>query len=80
MFPLLQLCVFQKKEKGKFGLILTCSLHCRVQLKGLKRKSLLENLGDGFSKVGMHDLWHEFAVMETSNAEPYLLCMQTASN
>jgi Leucine-rich repeat (LRR) protein len=69
MFPLLQLCVFQKKEKGKFGLILTCSLHCRVQLKGLKRKSLLENLGDGFSKVGMHDLWHEFAVMETTRGE-----------
>ncbi|KAG0601993.1 hypothetical protein M758_11G152900 [Ceratodon purpureus] len=38
-------------------------------LKGLQRKSLLENLGDGFSKVGIHDLWHEFAVMETTRGK-----------
>lgn len=29
----------------------------------------MESLEDGFSKVGMHDLWHEFAVMETTRGK-----------
>ncbi|KAG0598288.1 hypothetical protein M758_12G061400 [Ceratodon purpureus] len=33
-------------------------------LEVLKRISLLEDLGDGFTKIGMHDLWIEFAVEE----------------
>ena len=35
------------------------------QLEGLKRKSLLEDLGDGRSNIVMHDLWHEFCMAET---------------
>jgi Leucine-rich repeat (LRR) protein len=35
------------------------------QLENLKTKSLLESLGDGFSRIGMHDLWREFAKLET---------------
>jgi len=40
-----------------------------LQLEKLKKKSLLENLGDGFRKIGMHDLWHEFARLETKIAK-----------
>ena len=36
-----------------------------LQLGILKRKSLLEDLDGGFTKIGMHDLWREFAVAET---------------
>lgn len=32
---------------------------------GLKRKSVIEEVGDGTRRIGMHDLWREFAVMET---------------
>lgn len=38
-------------------------------MKTLQRKSLLENLEDGFSKIDMHDLWREFAVMEAGSGE-----------
>ncbi|KAG0598294.1 hypothetical protein M758_12G062000 [Ceratodon purpureus] len=34
-------------------------------LEVLKRKSLLEDLSEDFTKIGMHDLWIEFAVAET---------------
>ncbi|KAG0553984.1 hypothetical protein KC19_12G053800 [Ceratodon purpureus] len=34
-------------------------------LEVLKRKSLLEDLTDDFTEIGMHDLWIEFAVAET---------------
>jgi Leucine-rich repeat (LRR) protein len=41
-----------------------------MQLKGLKRKSLLQDLGDGLStSIGMHDLWREFGVMESKVGE-----------
>lgn len=40
-----------------------------MQLENLKSKSLLENLGDGFSRIGMHDLWREFAKLETKVGE-----------
>ena len=36
-----------------------------LQLEYLKQKSLLENLGNGRTKIGMHDLWLEFCVAET---------------
>ena len=36
-----------------------------MQLEVLKRKSFLEELGDGSTIIGMHDLWREFCVMET---------------
>ena len=37
-----------------------------LQLEGLKRKSLLEDLGDGLSsRIGMHDLWRDFATLES---------------
>ncbi|KAG0601430.1 hypothetical protein M758_11G110200 [Ceratodon purpureus] len=36
------------------------------RLMGLKRKSVIEEVGDGtIWGVGMHDLWREFAMMET---------------
>jgi len=35
----------------------------------LKRKSLLENLGDGLGRISMHDLWREFARLETKIGE-----------
>ncbi|XP_073390626.1 uncharacterized protein [Physcomitrium patens] len=41
----------------------------KKRLENLKSKSLLENLGDGFSRIGMHDLWHEFAKLETKVEE-----------
>lgn len=34
-------------------------------LEILKKRSLLENLSDDFSEIGLHDLWHEFAILET---------------
>ncbi|KAG0554037.1 hypothetical protein KC19_12G058600 [Ceratodon purpureus] len=34
-------------------------------LEVLKRKSLLEDLTDDFTRIGMHDLWIEFAIAET---------------
>lgn len=40
-----------------------------LQLENLKRKSLLENLGNGFEGIGIHDLWHEFARLETKAGE-----------
>lgn len=41
-----------------------------MQLEGLKRKSLLQDLGDGRStRIGMHDLWREFAIMEKDAGE-----------
>jgi Leucine-rich repeat (LRR) protein len=40
-----------------------------LQLEGLKGKSLLENLGDGRRKIGMHDLWREFAIMKSKGGE-----------
>ncbi|KAG0577117.1 hypothetical protein KC19_5G132000 [Ceratodon purpureus] len=36
------------------------------QLRHLKRKSLLEELGDGTTIVGVHDLWREFAKVEAN--------------
>ncbi|KAG0604044.1 hypothetical protein M758_10G140000 [Ceratodon purpureus] len=36
-----------------------------LRMEGLKRKSLIEKIGDGTTKVVMHDLWHEFCVAET---------------
>jgi hypothetical protein len=39
-------------------------------LKGLERNALIQDLGDGvFTKIGMHDLWHEFAALETRVGE-----------
>ena len=47
----------------------TCMyLECE-QLMVLKKKSLLEDLGDGSSDIGMHDLWREFCVLETRAGE-----------
>jgi hypothetical protein len=40
-----------------------------LQLEGLKRKSLLEDLGDGRGAIGMHDLWREFAVKKAKGRE-----------
>jgi hypothetical protein len=40
-----------------------------LQLIALKKKSLLEDLGDGSSDIGMHDLWREFCVIETKVGE-----------
>ncbi|KAG0556582.1 hypothetical protein KC19_11G064700 [Ceratodon purpureus] len=34
-------------------------------LQILKRRSLLEDLGDGFSRITLHDLYYEFAVNES---------------
>ncbi|KAG0598272.1 hypothetical protein M758_12G059800 [Ceratodon purpureus] len=48
-----------------------CYLHeaavedVKDMLEVLKRKSLLEDLTDDFTRIGMHDLWIEFAVAET---------------
>ena len=36
-----------------------------LQLEVLKRKSLLEDLSNNFTHIGMHDLWYEFAVFES---------------
>ena len=35
------------------------------QVKVLKRKSMLDELSDDFTRIAMHDLWREFAVVET---------------
>jgi hypothetical protein len=40
-----------------------------LQLEGLKRKSLLEDLGDGRGVIGMHDLWREFVVKKAKGRE-----------
>ena len=40
-------------------------------MKGLKRKSLLEDLGDGSKKIGMHDLWREFALVKARGDESH---------
>ncbi|KAG0608491.1 hypothetical protein M758_8G109700 [Ceratodon purpureus] len=40
-----------------------------TMLKGLKRKSLIEALGDGSKAIGMHDLWREFAIMKAKGGE-----------
>lgn len=45
---------------------LSSDCHFGLQLLGLKRKSLIEELGDGSIRISMHDLWLEFAVMETA--------------
>ncbi|KAG0586685.1 hypothetical protein KC19_2G108800 [Ceratodon purpureus] len=37
----------------------------KQRLMGLKRKSVIEVVGDGTRGIGMHDLWREFAMMET---------------
>ncbi|KAG0601530.1 hypothetical protein M758_11G119300 [Ceratodon purpureus] len=37
----------------------------KQRLMGLKRKSVIEEVGDGTTGIGMHDLWREFAMMET---------------
>lgn len=36
-----------------------------MQLNGLKRKSLIQNLEVKYKGIGIHDLWREFCVMET---------------
>ena len=36
-----------------------------MQLEVLKRRSLLDDLSGGFTKIGMHDLWYEFAIWKT---------------
>ncbi|KAG0613627.1 hypothetical protein M758_6G117300 [Ceratodon purpureus] len=41
----------------------------KKRLNELRKRSLLEELGDGRSRVGMHDLWREFAVMEAKRGE-----------
>ncbi|KAG0622848.1 hypothetical protein M758_3G128500 [Ceratodon purpureus] len=41
----------------------------KKRLLVLKKKSLLEDLGDGSSDIGMHDLWREFCVMESRAGE-----------
>ncbi|KAG0570086.1 hypothetical protein KC19_6G137500 [Ceratodon purpureus] len=41
----------------------------KKRLNELRKRSLLEELGDGRSHIGMHDLWREFAVMETRRGE-----------
>ena len=40
-----------------------------LQLQALKRNSLLEDLNDDFTSIGMHDLWIEFAVAETKSED-----------
>lgn len=35
-----------------------------LQLESLKQISLLEDLDDGWTKIGMHDLWHKFCITE----------------
>ena len=39
-----------------------------LQLNGLKKRALLEEVGDGTTQIGMHDLW-EFVVKETNRGE-----------
>lgn len=34
----------------------------KEMLNHLKEKSLLEDLGDGYTRIGMHDLWREFCI------------------
>jgi hypothetical protein len=47
-----------------------CDEKTLKELKGLERKALIEDLGDGaFTKIGMHDLWREFAARETRVGE-----------
>ncbi|KAG0613625.1 hypothetical protein M758_6G117100 [Ceratodon purpureus] len=41
----------------------------KKRLNELRKRSLLEELGDGRSRIGMHDLWREFAVMEARRGE-----------
>ncbi|KAG0569867.1 hypothetical protein KC19_6G122000 [Ceratodon purpureus] len=41
----------------------------KKRLNELRKRSLLEELGDGRSDIGMHDLWREFAVMEARLGE-----------
>ncbi|KAG0569869.1 hypothetical protein KC19_6G122200 [Ceratodon purpureus] len=41
----------------------------KKRLNVLRKRSLLEELGDGRSRIGMHDLWREFAVMEAKRGE-----------
>ncbi|KAG0601423.1 hypothetical protein M758_11G109500 [Ceratodon purpureus] len=37
----------------------------KQRLMDLKGKSVIEEVGDGTRRIGMHDLWREFAMMET---------------
>ncbi|KAG0621673.1 hypothetical protein M758_3G039500 [Ceratodon purpureus] len=53
-----------------FGMVHGISMNTVIaRLENLKSKSLLENLGDGFCRIGMHDLWREFAKLETKVGE-----------
>ena len=45
-----------------------CYFVC-LQLEVLKRKSMLDELSDDFAQIGMHDLWLEFAVVETKTQD-----------
>ena len=40
-----------------------------LQLRVLKRRSLLEDLSDDFTIMGMHDLWFEFAVAKSKDQD-----------
>jgi Leucine-rich repeat (LRR) protein len=55
--------LIQENKSLGYEIIAFCWL-C-LQLKALKRKSLLEDLSDNFTKIGMHDLWYEFAILES---------------
>ncbi|KAG0615814.1 hypothetical protein M758_5G068900 [Ceratodon purpureus] len=61
-------------QSWHWGCFLKCNLYdwlgmvhgskVKEMLNQLKQKSLLEDLGDGWTKIGMHDLWREFCVAE----------------
>ena len=58
-------CVVQHIEFEEPGWEVNVWVLSISQLGGLKRKSLLEDFGDGRSNIVMHDLWHEFCMAET---------------
>ena len=45
-----------------------CCFVC-LQLEVLKRKSMLDDISDDFTRIGMHDLWFEFAAVETKTQD-----------
>ncbi|KAG0554019.1 hypothetical protein KC19_12G056800 [Ceratodon purpureus] len=74
MFMDLALLVTPECDNHEVGVTrrdLLCYVHeaavedVKDMLEVLKRKSLLEDLSEDFTKIGMHDLWIEFAVAET---------------
>ncbi|KAG0601931.1 hypothetical protein M758_11G148700 [Ceratodon purpureus] len=40
-----------------------------TKVKNFKKKSLIECMDDGIKKISVHDLWHEFCIIETTRGE-----------